>query len=48
MKTILTTTGISLLSNTARELKKPLASVTDEELRHFFQQVGAATGSSRN
>lgn len=46
MKTILTTTGISLLSNTARELKKPLASVTDEELRHFFQQVGAATAAA--
>jgi putative CRISPR-associated protein (TIGR02619 family) len=45
-KTILTTTGISLLSNVARELKKPPASVTNEELRHFFQQVGAATAAA--
>ncbi len=39
MKTILTTTGISLLTNVARDLKKPAAAVTDEELRHFFQKV---------
>ncbi|MEH1943468.1 MAG: putative CRISPR-associated protein [Nostoc sp.] len=46
MRTILTTTGTSLLTNTARELNKKAASVTDEELRHFFEQVGAAKASA--
>lgn len=46
MRTILTTTGTSLLSNVARELKKPQASVTDEELRHFFKQVGAVAAAA--
>ncbi|HBE21095.1 MAG TPA: CRISPR-associated protein [Cyanobacteria bacterium UBA11149] len=38
MKTVLTTTGISLLTNVARELKKSGAAVTDEELRFFLQK----------
>lgn len=46
MRTILTTTGTSLLTNSARELNKKAASVTDEELRHFFEQVGAAKASA--
>jgi putative CRISPR-associated protein (TIGR02619 family) len=46
MRTILTTTGTSLLNNAARELKKSQASVTDEELRHFFKQVGAAAATA--
>ncbi len=46
MRTIITTTGTSLLTNTARELKKPPSSVTDEEIRHFFEQTGAAKASA--
>ena len=33
MRTIITTTGISLLSNTARDLKKKNSEVTDTELQ---------------
>jgi len=40
MKTIITTTGTSLLSNASRELKKKQTEVTDDELRHFFERVG--------
>ncbi|MEH1937612.1 MAG: hypothetical protein V7L14_28665 [Nostoc sp.] len=35
MRTTLTTTGTSLLTNTARELNKKAASVTDEELQQL-------------
>ncbi|NJR62226.1 MAG: putative CRISPR-associated protein [Cyanobacteria bacterium CRU_2_1] len=40
MQTIITTTGTSLLANASRELKKKSAEVTNDELRHFFEQVG--------
>jgi len=46
MQTIITTTGISLLSNTARELKKRNSEVTDAELRLYFDKVGASEASA--
>jgi putative CRISPR-associated protein (TIGR02619 family) len=46
MRTIITTTGISLLSNTARDLKKKNSEVTDAELRQHFAKVGAAEASA--
>ncbi|MBR8839642.1 MAG: putative CRISPR-associated protein [Stigonema ocellatum SAG 48.90 = DSM 106950] len=46
MHKIITTTGTSLLTNAARELKKPLGSITDEELRFFWKQVGAEAASA--
>jgi putative CRISPR-associated protein (TIGR02619 family) len=46
MKVIVTTTGTSLLTNTARALNKKNADVTDDELRHYFEQVGAEKASA--
>ncbi|NMG05901.1 putative CRISPR-associated protein [Brasilonema sp. UFV-L1] len=46
MRTIITTTGTSLLSNAARELKKRQNEVTDEELRFVWKQVGAEAASA--
>ncbi len=46
MRTIITTTGISLLSNTARELQKKNSEVTDTELREYFAKVGASEASA--
>lgn len=46
MSTIITTTGTSLLSNTARALNKKNHEVTDDELRHYFEQVGAVKASA--
>ena len=46
MRTIITTTGISLLTNTARDLKKKNAEVTDAELRQYFAKVGAVEASA--
>jgi len=46
MRTIITTTGISLLSNAARELKKQSLQITDEELRLYLSKVGASEASA--
>lgn len=46
MRTIITTTGISLLSNTARDLKKKNSEVTNAELRLHFTKVGASEASA--
>jgi putative CRISPR-associated protein (TIGR02619 family) len=46
MRTILTTTGISLLTNATRELKIPRSSITEEDLRHFFEKVGPKEASA--
>ena len=39
MRTIITTTGTSLLSQAARKLGKKFAEITEEELFHFFERV---------
>jgi putative CRISPR-associated protein (TIGR02619 family) len=39
MLTVITTTGTSLLINTARDLNKKNHEVTEEDLRHFFERV---------
>lgn len=41
MRTIITTTGTSLLTNAERHFKKDKKSLTDEDLMQFFKQVGA-------
>lgn len=46
MRVIITTTGTSLLTNTARALKKNNAEVTDDELRHYFEEVGPEKASA--
>lgn len=46
MQTIITTTGTSLLTNVARDLKKAISSVTDDELRHYFEKVGPTAASA--
>ncbi|HIK11560.1 MAG TPA: putative CRISPR-associated protein [Oscillatoriaceae cyanobacterium M33_DOE_052] len=46
MKTIITTTGTSLIGNVARHLKKEQKSVTDDELRHIFEQLQPAEASA--
>ncbi len=46
MKTVITTTGTSLLTNAVRDLKKSKETLTDEELRHRFQQVGEEKASA--
>jgi len=46
MRVIITTTGTSLLTNTARALKKENTEVTDDELRHYFEQVGPEKASA--
>lgn len=46
MRVIITTTGTSLLTNTARALDKKNAEVTDDELRHYFEQVGPEKASA--
>jgi putative CRISPR-associated protein (TIGR02619 family) len=46
MRTIITTTGISLLSNTARDLKKKNSEVTNIELQQYFIKVGASEASA--
>jgi putative CRISPR-associated protein (TIGR02619 family) len=46
MQTIITTTGISLLSNTARDLIKKNSEVTDTELQQYFIKVGASEASA--
>jgi putative CRISPR-associated protein (TIGR02619 family) len=39
IRTIITTTGTSLLINAARDLNKKNHEVTEEDLRHFFERV---------
>jgi putative CRISPR-associated protein (TIGR02619 family) len=39
MRTIITTTGTSLLINAARDLNKKNHEVTEEDLRHLFERV---------
>ena len=46
MRTILTTTGTSLLTNAARELKKRPNQVSDQELTQYFKQFGASEASA--
>jgi putative CRISPR-associated protein (TIGR02619 family) len=46
MRKVITTTGTSLLTNTARELKKPLHLVTDEDFRLFWKQAGVTAASA--
>lgn len=46
MSVIITTTGTSLLTNTARALKKANHEVSDVELRHYFEQFGAEKASA--
>lgn len=46
MRTIITTTGTSLLGNTARELQKHQSLVTDDELQDFFDRAGAVKASA--
>ena len=46
MRTILTTTGTSLLSNAERHFKKDKKLLTDDELRHFFKQVGVEVATA--
>jgi putative CRISPR-associated protein (TIGR02619 family) len=46
MRTIITTTGTSLLTNAERYLKKDKKTITNEELRQFFKQVGAAVATA--
>ncbi|MBE9166324.1 putative CRISPR-associated protein [Pleurocapsales cyanobacterium LEGE 06147] len=41
MRTILTTTGTSLLTNTARSLKKQLIEVTVDEIRRYLNRTSA-------
>ncbi len=46
MRVIITTTGTSLLTNTGRALNKKNGEVTDDELRHYFDQVGPEKASA--
>lgn len=46
MRTIITTTGTSLLTNAERSFKKDKITITNEELQQFFKQVGAAAATA--